>query len=51
MVNLEEFRVKERDKAEADGTTLENKLDEFESFIGCKEYVDLLRDLLGVQIR
>ena len=48
---LEEFRKSERARAEAAGTTLEKKLDDFEEFLHCKEYVDTLRMLLGVEIR
>ena len=48
---IEQFRAERRDVAEARGTTLEAELDEYEEFIHCKEYVDCLRLLLGVEIR
>ena len=48
---IEKFRASERARAKAAGTTIEEELDQLEEFIHCKEYVDILRELLGVEIR
>lgn len=47
--DLAKFREDERARAEAEGTTIEKKLNEFERFTGSKEYVDILRLLLDVK--
>ena len=48
---LEELRAQRRARAAAHGKTMEEELDEFERFIHCKEYVDMLRVLLGVPVK
>lgn len=49
--DLEELRAERRARAAANGKTVEQELDEFEQMIHCKEYVDILRVLLGVEVR
>lgn len=49
--DLEELRAERRARAAANGKTVEQELDEFEQLIRCKEYVDMLRVLLGVEVR
>ena len=47
---LKELRAERRARAAENGKTVEQELDEFEQFIHCKEYVDILRVLLGVPV-
>lgn len=47
---LKELRAERRARAAANGKTVEQELDEFEQMIHCKEYVDILRVLLGVPV-
>jgi hypothetical protein len=46
--SIDEIRADARADAESKGQTLEEKLDEFERFSGCKEYVNALRVLYGI---
>lgn len=48
---LQGLRAQRRARAASNGKTVEQELDEFEALIHCKEYVDILRVLLGVDIR
>lgn len=46
---IEELRRRRRALAESRGTTLEEELDEFERYTGSRTYVNVLREILGIE--